>query len=102
MCSGGGGPDVSDILSELYELVRDREANPKEGSYVNKLLTGGEDKILKKVAEEAGEVLLAAKNDNREEIVWEVADLWFHTVVLLGQKGIPPSEIYAHLESRKR
>lgn len=93
---------MSDILSELYELVRDREANPKEGSYVNKLLTGGEDKILKKVAEEAGEVLLAAKNDNREEIVWEVADLWFHTVVLLGQKGIPPSEIYAHLESRKR
>jgi phosphoribosyl-ATP pyrophosphohydrolase/phosphoribosyl-AMP cyclohydrolase len=93
---------VSDILSELYELVRDREANPKEGSYVNKLLTGGEDKILKKVAEEAGEVLLAAKNDSREEIVWEVADLWFHTVVLLGQKGIPPSEIYAHLESRKR
>ncbi len=93
---------MSDILSELYELVRDREANPKEGSYVNKLLTGGEDKILKKVAEEAGEVLLAAKNDSREEIVWEVADLWFHTVVLLGQKGIPPSEIYAHLESRKR
>jgi phosphoribosyl-ATP pyrophosphohydrolase len=63
-------------------------------------LAGGADKILKKVAEEAGEVLLASKNGARDQIVWETADLWFHTLVALGHHDIPPTAIYDELAKR--
>jgi phosphoribosyl-ATP pyrophosphohydrolase len=64
------------------------------------LLAGGVDRILKKVAEEAGEVVLASKNGERGQIVWEVADLWFHTLVALGYHDIPPTAIYDELIQR--
>ncbi len=88
------------ILEQIYETVLERKLEPQESSYVSKLLQGGADRILKKVIEESGEVALAAKNEDQAEIVYEVADLWFHTLVMLGHVGIPPREIFQELGKR--
>lgn len=88
------------ITQRLYEMVADRKASPSSDSYVSKLLHGDVDRILKKVVEEAGEVVLAGKNSNREEIIYEMADLWFHSLVMLGHFSIPPVEIYQELGKR--
>jgi phosphoribosyl-ATP pyrophosphohydrolase/phosphoribosyl-AMP cyclohydrolase len=88
------------ILERIYQTIQDRKAAPQPGSYVSKLLEGGADRILKKVAEEAGEVLLAAKNKNQAEIVYEVADLIFHTLVVLGYHGITLDAVWAELAGR--
>lgn len=88
------------ILDRLYETALDRRHNPQAGSYVSTLMRGGLDRILKKIVEEAGEVALAAKNEDRGEIVYELADLWFHTLVLLGYVGISPQEVYQELARR--
>jgi phosphoribosyl-ATP pyrophosphohydrolase/phosphoribosyl-AMP cyclohydrolase len=93
---------AQNILNEIYEIVIDRAKNPKEGSYVCSLLKGGEEKILKKMGEECSEVIIAAMKKNRKEIIYEMADLWFHSLVLLGYAGIQPSEVYKELESRKK
>lgn len=88
------------ILERIYQTIQDRKAAPQPGSYVSKLLEGGVDRILKKVAEEAGEVLLAAKNKNQAEIVYEVADLMFHTLLVLGYHGITLESVWAELAGR--
>lgn len=88
------------ILERVYQTIVDRRASPQPGSYVTKLLEGGADRILKKVAEEAGEVLLAAKNGKREEIIYEVADLLFHTLLVLGYHDISIGEVYQELANR--
>jgi phosphoribosyl-ATP pyrophosphohydrolase/phosphoribosyl-AMP cyclohydrolase len=88
------------ITQRLYEMVSDRKANPSSESYVSKLMEGGVDRILKKVVEEAGEVVLAGKNANREEIIYEMADLCFHSLIMLGHFSIPPDEIYQELGKR--
>lgn len=88
------------ITQRLYEMVEDRKANPRSDSYVSKLMDGGVDRILKKVVEEAGEVVLSGKNANREEIIYEMADLWFHSLIMLGHFSIPPDEIYQELGKR--
>jgi phosphoribosyl-ATP pyrophosphohydrolase/phosphoribosyl-AMP cyclohydrolase len=88
------------ITQRLYEMVSHRKAHPSSDSYVSKLLQGDVDRILKKIVEEAGEVVLAGKNSNREEIIYEMADLWFHSLVMLGQYSIPPEEIYQELGKR--
>jgi phosphoribosyl-ATP pyrophosphohydrolase/phosphoribosyl-AMP cyclohydrolase len=88
------------ITQRLYEIVSVRKANPSSDSYVSGLLEGSVDRILKKVVEEAGEVVLAGKNANREEIIYEMADLWFHSLIMLGHFSIPPDEIYQELGKR--
>ncbi|MDT7043430.1 bifunctional phosphoribosyl-AMP cyclohydrolase/phosphoribosyl-ATP diphosphatase HisIE [Candidatus Nitronereus thalassa] len=88
------------ILDLLYEMVLTRKLDPKAESYVASLLQGGDDRVLKKVTEEAGEVLLAVKNHNQEEIVYEVADLLFHTMVTLGHCGVPFTDVQAELGRR--
>ncbi len=88
------------ITQRLYEMASHRKNNPSSDSYVSKLMQGNVDRILKKVVEEAGEVVLAGKNKNREEIIYEMADLWFHTIVMLGQYSIPPEDIYQELGKR--
>lgn len=88
------------VLDRVYRVIRDRKTHPVDGSYVAALFAGGLDKILKKVAEEAGEMLLASKNGSRDQIVWETADLWFHSLVALGHHDIPPAAIYEELERR--
>jgi phosphoribosyl-ATP pyrophosphohydrolase/phosphoribosyl-AMP cyclohydrolase len=93
--AGGQG-----VLDRVYAVIRDRKAHPREGSYVASLFAGGLDRILKKVGEEAGEVVIASKNGASEQIVWETADLWFHTLVALGYHEIPPEAVFAELERR--
>ena len=88
------------ILDRLYEMVLQRKHNPSPDSYVSTLLQGGEDRVLKKVTEEAGEVVLAIKNHNRDEIVYEVSDLMFHTIVALGNCGVPVADIQQELGRR--
>jgi|SRR5690606_4966615 len=84
----------------LYEMVEDRKSHPKPDSYVSRLMGGGVDRVLKKVVEEAGEVVLAGKNGDRKEIISETADLWFHSLVMLGHFSIPPEDIYRELGRR--
>ncbi|MBI3606676.1 MAG: bifunctional phosphoribosyl-AMP cyclohydrolase/phosphoribosyl-ATP diphosphatase HisIE [Nitrospirae bacterium] len=88
------------VLDRVYAVIRDRKAHPREESYVASLFQGGIDRILKKVAEEAGEVVIASKNGGRDAIVWETADLWFHTLVALGYHDISPQAIFDELERR--
>jgi phosphoribosyl-ATP pyrophosphohydrolase/phosphoribosyl-AMP cyclohydrolase len=88
------------ILAGVLRTIQERRANPQAGSYTSKLFEGGHDKILKKVAEEAGEVLLASKGGKKEEIVYEVADLLFHTLMVLGYHEISLQEVFHELGKR--
>lgn len=88
------------ILEKLYERIKDRKENPLEGSYTNYLFEKGIDKILKKVGEEASEVIIGAKNDNKDEIIYEVSDLIYHLLVLLIDKNIEIDDIKMELLCR--
>lgn len=92
---------IGNIMDELYEVVLDRQANPKEGSYTNYLLNKGVDKICKKIGEEASEVIIAAKNRSHEELVYEVSDLLYHLNVLLVEQDIKLDDIYDELKKRR-
>lgn len=97
----GFGPEKSGkTLEDVYEVIDDRKRNPKEGSYVGGLFEKGLDKILKKVGEEAGEVIIASKNGDRKEIIYETADLWFHSLIALSYADITPEDIYQELDRR--
>jgi phosphoribosyl-ATP pyrophosphohydrolase/phosphoribosyl-AMP cyclohydrolase len=88
------------ILESVLRIIAARKASPQPGSYTTKLFEGGHDKILKKVAEEAGEVLIAAKGGKKQAIVYEVADLLFHTLMVLGYHDLTLHEVYDELGSR--
>jgi len=89
------------IIPELQRVIRDRKEHPVEGSYTTALL-GNEDKMLKKVIEEAAEVALAAKGGDKKMQVWEVADLIYHLMVLIEGKDIPMDEVYKMLADRRK
>lgn len=89
-----------DILDAIYKVIRERKHNPSEKSYVASLYAKGLDKILGKIGEEATEVAIAGKGGQTDEVVCEVADLWFHTLVLLSYYDLPPERIYAELQRR--
>lgn len=88
------------MIEKLYEEIVARKKEPKEGSYTNYLFEQGLDKILKKVGEEATEVIIAAKNDQKE-LIFETSDLIYHMLVLLVEKGITLEEINKELEKRE-
>jgi phosphoribosyl-ATP pyrophosphohydrolase len=90
------------VLEELFETILQRQQNPKPGSYTARLLSAGEDEVLKKVGEEATEVILAAKSQGRERLVCEVADLTYHVLVLLASRGLSPRDIADELVRRRR
>ena len=94
------GPAPAEMLDALYRLILTRRDTGADTSYVKKLFQRGQDVMCKKVAEEAAEVLLASKNDTEAEIVYEMADLWFHTLVLLGHHTIHPHEVLRELQRR--
>jgi phosphoribosyl-ATP pyrophosphohydrolase/phosphoribosyl-AMP cyclohydrolase len=104
--STGSGEDVesadsaSSILGRLESLIASRAMEKPEGSYTTYLFEEGVDKILKKVGEEAAEVIIAAKNRDRGELTWEVADLFFHVMVLLREQDVNLDEVLAVLEER--
>ncbi|PRX29899.1 phosphoribosyl-ATP pyrophosphatase /phosphoribosyl-AMP cyclohydrolase [Orenia metallireducens] len=91
----------SDILDELYEVIKDRKENPKEGSYTSSLYKKGENSFLKKIGEEATEVVMAAKEKDQGEIIYEVADLVYHLMVMMVYYGVDLKEIYQELEDRR-
>lgn len=91
---------VSDILERLSGVIDEHRQAPPETSYVSGLFKAGLDKILKKVGEEAAETIIAGKGGDREQIVYETADLWFHSVVLLKYHGLEPAAVLAELERR--
>jgi phosphoribosyl-ATP pyrophosphohydrolase len=90
-----------DILQKLTETLEARKGATPDSSYVAKLYAKGDDAILKKVIEEAGEVLLAAKDADRQHLVYEVADLWFHSMVLLAHKGLSADDVLNELARRE-
>jgi phosphoribosyl-ATP pyrophosphohydrolase len=89
-------------LTELYAIICERRDQPRPESYTARLLAAGEDEILKKIGEKAVEVILAASRQTNPRLVEEVADLTYHVLVLLAERGIPPDEIAAELERRHR
>jgi phosphoribosyl-ATP pyrophosphohydrolase/phosphoribosyl-AMP cyclohydrolase len=89
------------IINELFEVVQNRRLNPVEGSYTSYLFTHGLDKILKKIGEEATEVVIAAKNPGVDELIYELADLYYHTIVLMVEKGTDPGAVFSELKSRR-
>ncbi|MEQ1525140.1 MAG: phosphoribosyl-ATP diphosphatase [Gallionella sp.] len=91
----------NDILQRLTNTLEARKNAAPESSYVAKLFSKGEDAILKKVIEEAGEVLLAAKDGDKTHLVYEVADLWFHNMVLLAHHGLSAQDVLNELARRE-
>jgi phosphoribosyl-ATP pyrophosphohydrolase len=90
-----------DILQRLSETLEARKGAAADSSYVARLYSKGDDAILKKVIEEAGEVLLAAKDGDSAHLIYEVADLWFHCMVLLAHKGLTPDDVLQELARRE-
>jgi phosphoribosyl-AMP cyclohydrolase / phosphoribosyl-ATP pyrophosphohydrolase len=91
---------ASGMLTELSDIIARRATERPEGSYVVKLLDGGVDRIGKKIGEEAAEVIIAAKNNSADELTWELADLLFHSMLLLARQGVPIEAIWAELRRR--
>lgn len=92
---------IGPMLEEAYAVIADRKRHPQEGSYTNYLLEKGLDKILKKVGEETAEVIIAAKNDSEEELVYETADLLYHLLVLLYERGVGLPRVAMELANRR-
>jgi len=91
----------TDILEALYQIVQERkQLGDGEKSYVKSLYDKGLDKILSKIGEEATETAIAGKGGDRDEVVYEIADLFFHVVVLLGYYDLPPEKVYEELRRR--
>ena len=93
---------LAGILNELYNVIQDRRLHPVEGSYTNYLFEKGQDKILKKVGEEAVETVIASKNMSKKDILYEMGDLWYHCLVLLAFHNIRPEELFAELVGRRK
>ena len=88
------------VLTNLYRTIENRRDNPIENSYTCYLLDKGIDKILKKVGEECSETIIAAKNGDNSETVYEIADLIYHLTVMMVQQGIPLEDVLAELDKR--
>ena len=91
---------MSDILRQLAQTLEARKAEGAGQSYVAGLYAAGMDNILKKIGEEAAETIIAAKNNDKTQIIHETADLWFHTLVMLAHAGLGPEDVLAELERR--
>ena len=95
-------PEINDIFEREQAVVIDRKAHPEDGSYTNYLFDKGEDKILKKVGEEAAEVVIAGKNRDKAEISYEVSDLIYHLTVMLVDNDMTWDDIYKEMERRRQ
>ena len=90
----------NDVLDKLAEVLEARKGADPDSSYVAKLYSKGLDAILKKIGEEATETVMAAKDGEAEKIIYETADLWFHSMVLLAHQGLKPEQVLAELDRR--
>jgi phosphoribosyl-ATP pyrophosphohydrolase/phosphoribosyl-AMP cyclohydrolase len=93
--------DSSYIIDEVYATIEERRKQPVEGSYTNYLFDKGLDKILKKVGEETAEVIIGAKNRDKDELIYELSDLVYHSLVLMVEQGIKPDDIKNELKRRQ-
>ncbi len=93
--------EVSYVIDEVYATIEERRRNPIKGSYTNYLFDKGLDKILKKVGEETAEVIIGAKNRDKENLVYELSDLVYHSLVLMVEQGIRPKDIKNELKRRQ-
>ena len=91
---------MTDILQQLSEVLEQRKQAAADSSYVAGLYAKGLDAILKKIGEEATETVIAAKNGDAEQIIYETADLWFHTLIMLAQQGLGPQAVLDELQRR--
>lgn len=91
---------MSEVLEQLAEVLEQRKQQSPDKSYVASLYAKGLDTILKKLGEEATETVIAAKNGDREQIIYETADLWFHCMVMLAQQGLGPNDVLLELQRR--
>ena len=98
---GHPASDPQRVLQDVYAVIADRKEHPREGSYTNYLFDKGIDKILKKVGEEAAEIIIAAKNPDRTESIYEIADLLYHLMVLMCEKGLTWEDISEELADRE-
>lgn len=92
--------EYKDIIDTLYSVIKERKQKPEEGSYTTYLFKEGVDKILKKVGEESSEVIIGAKNNSKEEVIYETSDLVYHMLVLLVEMGITTDDIKEELYKR--
>lgn len=92
---------MSDVLNRLAELLEQRKSADPQSSYVAKLYAKGMDGILKKIGEEAAETIIAAKDGDAQQIIYETADLWFHCLVMLAQAGLQPQDVLDELARRE-
>ena len=110
---GASGKDVAilpeapktalvEVLNDLYHVIQDRRLHPVEGSYTNYLFEKGQDKILKKLGEEAVETVIASKNMSKQDVLYEMGDLWYHCLVLLAFHNLSPEELLEELMSRRK
>ena len=88
------------IFDDIYDTILERKKNPGTDSYVSSLLAKGKDEILKKIGEESIEVIIAAKSGDKERTIDEMADLWFHCLVLMAEEGVSHEEVFAELRNR--
>lgn len=93
--------NLSEALNEEFQVIKKRKENPEEGSYTSYLFGKGVDKILKKIGEEATEVIIAAKDNNNEETVYEICDLLFHIEVLMAERGLSWADISDEISKRR-
>lgn len=91
---------MNDVLQQLAEVLEQRKQQSPDQSYVASLYHKGLDQILKKIGEEATETVIAAKDGDKDKIIYETADLWFHSMVLLAQQGLGPELVLAELQRR--
>ena len=88
------------VFKDVMSVIEDRKIHPKEGSYTNYLFDKGIDKILKKCGEEATEIIIAAKNPDPEEIIYEISDFLYHVMVLMSERGVTWDDITRELANR--
>jgi len=91
---------MSDTLKQLDQVLQQRKQEDPSSSYVASLYHKGLDTILKKIGEEATETVIAAKSDDKQQVIYETADLWFHTLVLLAQQGLNSDDVLKELQRR--
>lgn len=97
-----GDPSLGEALEKVYRTIKERMATLPEGSYVAKMHQAGLDRMLKKIGEEAGEVIIAAKNQDPEELKWEATDLLFHLLLALAEQGVTPTDLARTLWGRHK
>jgi phosphoribosyl-ATP pyrophosphohydrolase len=92
----------NNVVQELYKIIEERKENPIQGSYTSYLFEEGLDKILKKIGEESAEVIISSKNNDSKEMISEISDLFYHTLVLMVLQGIKIEDIASELETRRK